>query len=238
VGAEEEKRKKVVGAIIAGGILALVLLFAVRLARAAPPVLPPPADWFKQATEIEQAELPNYWEWGGPKLKQVVCEYDVDHDDDKEVYFTSDSIGIWLNCALLAWAKPRARLARGTYLRGSVSGYFFSPLRDVDVEAELARRVESCTPREVLRFIIRDETAGIDYLAGFKPVAGYRLESFSFPFDWELDPEHVYSLRFEVWNYFIKGWHRLYCKYDFDVLDRFELWVEDMMVETDARLKL
>jgi len=69
-------KKRVAGVIAGGGVLAFALLLA-GLARAAPPppptLLPSPYDWFKQATEIEQAELPNYWEWGGPKLKQVVC---------------------------------------------------------------------------------------------------------------------------------------------------------------------
>jgi len=182
-----------------------------------------PADWFKRATEISQAELQNYWRWG---FRIVKAEYDIDHDDDKEIYFAFS--GTRARCGKRAWCELLARLTRGTYLRGSVSGYFSAPTTEVGWGPLI-----NCPIPNVLRFIIRDEAAGIDYEVGSMGKGGFR--SFGFPFDWVLDPTHEYSMRFEVWNYIRYIRFKVYQRWH-EVLAEAELWVEDITVDTDAVL--
>jgi hypothetical protein len=216
-------RKKL--AIALAGLVVLYLIYR-ALARVPPPVAP--ADWFKRATEIALDEVPDYWEWGG--FTDVVAEYDVDHDGDKEIYFWKTQAA-WFRCARLAHAKLKARLTGGTFLRGSVSGFVSAPIKEVGTYW-----IPDCPTPDVLRFIIRDETIGEDYIVGSMGVGPSR--PFKFEFDWVIDPTHEYSMRFEIWNYFYKYYYKAPDWWYKIIAGKLELWVEDITIETDAKLKL
>jgi len=199
------------------------------------PPRPTVEQFFKKATDCNQVELPDYWRWGGWRAEAM---WDVDHDADPEVAFRTR---VGLRCAR-PWAALRAHLIAmkpdvPPYMRGSVSGYFEAPCEWLKIHYGGWAYSAPCHGIPAgLAFIVRDETAGVDYTVDSISGACIGFRAFRFSWSWALLRGHEYTMRFEARSYH-KRWGHLYrCDWTGHKTARLGLWVEQISVDTNAYL--
>jgi len=188
------------------------------------PPRPTVEQFFRKATDCNQMELPDYWRWERCRAEAM---WDIDHDGDPEVMFDTGMRA----CPTPALAVPRAHLTLGSYLRGSVSGFFHHKLRSGYINLRRAPYLFYYKGPQELRFIIRDETAGKDYLVGSTSRPG----GFRFSWSWSIFRDHEYSMRLVMATVLRVYYIRIYY-YALRGTDRFRVWLEQTRVDTDAQL--